>query len=104
MKARSTANVASISINGAAALLGLAGLIILIELAQSERALAGVAIYGFTLVLAYSSSTLYHGTRNRKLGPIFQAVDHCTIYLLIAGTYTPFAVLALWERHGPLLL
>ena len=104
MAMRSAANIASIAINAAAALFGIVGFGILIGMAESGDVLATVSVYGITLVLAYSTSALYHGARGGERGPIFQAADHCTIYLLIAGTYTPFAVLALRDRQGPLLL
>lgn len=104
MAARSAANTASITINAAATLLAVAGVVILAGMAPGERALASVAVYGIALVMAYGCSALYHATRGGARGPIFQAVDHCTIFLLIAGTYTPFAVLALRDRGGPLLL
>lgn len=57
------------------------------------------AIYGASLVLLYLASTLYHAFRREKLKFIFKICDHMAIYLLIAGTYTPFALVAL---HGPL--
>ena len=91
----------------AGALLAIAGTVVLIVLA----ALAGdpwkvvsVAIYGATLVLLYSFSTLYHSLRGRaKL--ILRKLDHHSIYLLIAGSYTPFCLVTLrgpwgWSLFG----
>jgi len=54
------------------------------------------AVYGASLFLLYLFSTLYHGTRGRAKG-VFRKLDHVSIYLLIAGTYTPFALVSL---HG----
>jgi hemolysin III len=55
-----------------------------------------LAVYGFMLIFLYTSSTLYHSLRG-KAKEVFHVFDHCAIYLLIAGTYTPFTLLVL---HG----
>lgn len=47
------------------------------------------SIYGASLILLYTMSSLYHGLKNKMVKKVFQVIDHCTIYLLIAGTYTP---------------
>ena len=47
-------------------------------------------IFGLSLMLMYSSSALFHGIKNNQLKRIFQKLDHCAIYILIAGSYTPF--------------
>lgn len=57
------------------------------------------AIFGTTLVLLYTASTLYHSFRNPKLKRILKIIDHSCIYALIAGTYTPFVLITL---HGAL--
>ncbi len=57
------------------------------------------SIYGMTLVLLYLASTLYHSFSNERLKYRFKILDHCAIYLLIAGTYTPFTLVPL---HGVL--
>ncbi len=54
-----------------------------------------VAIYGTTLVLLYTSSTLYHALMHTRAKKVFKIFDHASIYLLIAGTYTPFTLLIL---------
>lgn len=56
------------------------------------------AIYGVTLILLYTSSTLYHGIPNIRAKLILQQLDHAAIFLLIAGTYTPFTLVSL---RGP---
>lgn len=58
------------------------------------------AIYGATLIILYNSSTLYHLAINRRLKSFFQVLDHVSIYLLIAGTYTPFALITLQGPSG----
>lgn len=55
-------------------------------------------IYGVSLILLYSASTLYHAIPNPKAKRIFQLIDHSMIFVLIAGTYTPFALVSL---RGP---
>lgn len=56
------------------------------------------AIYGFTMILLYVMSSIYHGLSPRKTSKkVFQILDHCSIYLLIAGTYTPMALCTIRE-------
>ncbi|MFQ5416208.1 MAG: hemolysin III family protein [Myxococcota bacterium] len=64
----------------------------------------GCAIFGTTLVLLYAASTLYHGLRVGRAKRIFQRLDHAAIYLLIAGTYTPFTLVSLRGAWGWTLL
>jgi hemolysin III len=59
----------------------------------------GCAVYGISLVVLYAASTFYHSSTSPRLKGNLQIVDHCCIYLLIAGTYTPFGVL-IGERTG----
>ncbi|MFP4138600.1 MAG: PAQR family membrane homeostasis protein TrhA [Halomonas sp.] len=89
--------------HGIGALLSLAGVIVLLVLASLATRvdpwkLAGLGLYGTSLVLLYAASTLYHGVRHPRLKRRFQLLDHCAIYLLIAGTYTPFLLVNL---RGP---
>ena len=60
-------------------------------------------IYAITLVLVYLCSTLYHALGRTRLRHIFHVLDHVAIYLLIAGTYTPFALVSLGGRPGWML-
>jgi hemolysin III len=84
----------------AGAALALGGAVLLIVLAAltgDPWKVVSVSIYGVTLVLLYSISTLYHGLRGRAKN-VMQKLDHLSIYLLIAGTYTPFCLVTL---RGP---
>lgn len=55
-------------------------------------------IYGTTMILLYTMSSIYHGLKpNSKAKKVFQVLDHCSIFLLIAGSYTPFALCTLRE-------
>ncbi|EGO64360.1 PAQR family membrane homeostasis protein TrhA [Acetonema longum] len=88
--------------HGAGASLALAGLVVLIVFSCLYGGIwhrVSFSIYGVSLVLLYLASTLYHSFTNEKLKKIFQTIDHAAIYLLIAGTYTPFMLVPL---HGPL--
>lgn len=82
------------------AALALAGAVVLVVLAAvggDPWKVVGVAIYGVTLVLLYTFSTLYHSLRGRAKN-VLRALDHQSIYLLIAGSYTPFCLVTL---RGP---
>ena len=79
------------------ALGGAVTLIVLGALRADPWRVTSFAIYGATLFFLYLSSTLYHATRGRAK-EIFRKFDHAAIYLLIAGTYTPFALVTL---NGP---
>lgn len=60
--------------------------------------IASSIVYGITLILLYTMSSIYHGLNPKlKAKKIFQIIDHCSIFLLIAGTYTPFALCTLRE-------
>ncbi len=61
-------------------------------------------VFGFTLVLLYTMSTLYHSFRSPGLKQLFQIFDHVSIYLLIAGTYTPYMLVSLRDGNGWLIL
>lgn len=67
--------------------------------------LVGCAVFGTTLILLYTASTLYHGVQKPDLKSIMRILDHSTIFLLIAGTYTPFTLVNLrgpwgWSLFG----
>ncbi len=61
-------------------------------------------VFGFTLIVLYTMSTLYHSFHPPRLKRIFQKLDHLSIYLLIAGTYTPYMLVSLGEGNGPVML
>lgn len=93
--------------HGIGAALSIAGLIVLVTLAVTRGTvyqIVSFSIYGATLVLLYTASTLYHGLRRPGAKRVFKIVDHASIYLLIAGTYTPFLLVALRGVWGWVLL
>ncbi|MDF1877087.1 hemolysin III family protein [Sulfurimonas sp. SAG-AH-194-L11] len=81
--------------HGVGLFFSLIGLVVLIAYATlngSTLAIVSSAIFGTTLVIMYGSSTLYHALTHKKLKEVFQTFDHASIYLLIAGTYTPITL------------
>lgn len=91
---------ASSLIHAIGIVLSVVGLALLASVAATggdARHLASVCIYGVTLVFLYTASTLYHGVRNPRAKPVLRQLDHAAIFLLIAGTYTPFTLISL---HG----
>ena len=89
-------NMVSHIVGGA---LGIAALVLCVVMAAIHRDGYGVvsgAIYGATLILLYTMSSIYHGLPPRKYAKrVFQVIDHCSIFVLIAGTYTPISLVAL---------
>ena len=92
----------------AGALLALAGAVVLVvlgALAGDVWKIVSFSIYGATLVLLYSFSTLYHNAAQGRVKVFLQKLDHNAIYLLIAGSYTPFTLVSLrgpwgWSLFG----
>jgi len=80
------------------AVIGTSIAVTLAAMHTGTRATTAVAVYGGMLVILYLSSTLYHSLHG-KAKRVFRVFDHASIYLLIAGTYTPFTLVTL---HGPL--
>jgi hemolysin III len=61
------------------------------------------AIFGGTMIVLYTMSSIYHGLSPEKLAKkVFQVIDHCSVYLLIAGTYTPFTLCIIREYNSAL--
>jgi len=79
---------------------GLVFLVVLAALYGDTWRIVGFSVYGATLTILYIASTLYHSFRNRKVKKIFKIIDHSTIFLLIAGTYTPFLLISLRGAWG----
>lgn len=87
--------------------LSIAGLTLLVVLAAlygDVYQIVGFSVFGVSLVVLYLSSTLYHGLQHPKTKRIFKVFDHSSIYLLIAGSYTPFLLVALRGTAGWILL
>lgn len=80
---------------------GVIALILCVTVSSIKHNIYGIIssiIYGITMILLYTMSSIYHGLHpNLKAKKVFQILDHCSIFLLIAGSYTPFALCTLRE-------
>lgn len=88
--------------HGIGAVLGIVGLILLIIFLQKDSpyALFSVIVYGLSIVTLFLASTLYHSVRSEKRKHYFRIIDHISIYILIAGTYTPVLLIVLPDSLG----
>ncbi len=86
------------------ALVGLGALLAVSIQSGDPLQILSFAVFGFTLVLLYTMSTLYHSFHPPRLKKLFKVFDHVAIYILIAGSYTPFMVLTLGNTSGWLIL
>lgn len=95
--------IASSISHGIGAALSIAGLVILIWLSAVHGTawhIVSVSIFGSTLIILYLASTLYHSLPMPKVKRILKRLDHAAIFLLIAGTYTPFTLISLRGAWG----
>ncbi|BDR60472.1 hemolysin III [Lactobacillus xylocopicola] len=100
-------NIFSAVVHGIGSLLALIGLILLIIKAVSTHSALRITtftIYGTCLLLLYLFSTLFHSLIFTKARNVFQIFDHSSIFLLIAGTYTPYSLVTLGGKSGWILL
>ncbi len=88
--------------HGLGALMGIAGLVLLISYSRqnSDWSLFSVILYGFSIILLFTASALYHSVKGEKRRHYFRIIDHISIYVLIAGTYTPVLLIGLSESLG----
>lgn len=86
---------ASAITHGAGVVASILALVFMIQVAKDGWSLAGGITFGTTLILLYLASTLYHSVSGERLKSFFQVLDHVGIYLLIAGSYTPVALVSL---------
>lgn len=94
--------VSSIS-HGTGALFGVFALALCVARSVLHGSVIGTvasAIYGASMTILYSMSTLYHALGRNRAKVVFRVLDHCSIYLLIAGTYTPYTLVALGGALG----
>lgn len=100
--------IANAVTHGVAALLSVAGLAVLVAFAVlysgSPSVVAAVSIFGASMVFLYTASTLYHSIPNPRAKKVLQYLDHSMIYVLIAGSYTPFCLITLEGYTGIALL
>ena len=100
--------IANAVTHGVAALLSIAGLAVLVAFAVlysgSPKVVVAVSIFGASMVFLYTASTLYHSIPNPRAKKVLQYLDHSMIYVLIAGSYTPFCLITLQGYTGIALL
>ncbi|KAK8896272.1 hypothetical protein M9Y10_014169 [Tritrichomonas musculus] len=93
--------------HGAASLLSVFGSIFLIKSAMKTKNLSrqiGIIIFSASMFILYTVSSLYHGLGDGNFKRIMRYVDHCSVFILIAGTYTPFTFTVLRGREGTMIL
>lgn len=95
-------NMVSHIVGGAFGIAALATCVVRAFLVGGPYEIVGAFIYGFSMVILYTMSSLYHGLVPPMAKKVFQIIDHCTIFILIAGTYTPIALTSL-RRINPAL-
>ena len=88
--------------HGVGVLLGIAGLILLLvfNTNKTDWSLFSVIVYGVSIIVLFTASTLYHAVKGERRKHYFRVVDHISIYLLIAGTYTPVLLITLEQSFG----
>ena len=86
------------------ALMGLGALLTVGLQSRDPWILGSFTVFGVTMVLLYTMSTLYHSFSEPRLKKVFQVLDHISIYLLIAGTYTPFMLISVDSPSGNMIL
>jgi hemolysin III len=91
-------------VGAALALVGLGALLTVGIQTGDIWVIGSFAVFGFTMVLLYTMSTLYHSFHPPELKKLFQLFDHVSIYLLIAGTYTPYMLVSLRDGNGWLIM
>lgn len=94
--------ISSIS-HGVGALLGIAAMVLCIVKSAWQGdpyKIASSIIFGLTVMILYLMSCLYHALKVNKAKRVFRVIDHCTIFLLIAGTYTPYTLVSLRDTVG----
>ena len=84
------------------ALLGIVALVLLIifDTNKTDWSLFSVIVYGISIIILFAASTLYHSVKNENKKHYFRIIDHISIYLLIAGTYTPVLLISLEQTLG----
>lgn len=78
--------------------------IVLSSIYKDNIAILAMVIYGISMIILYTMSSLYHMLKPKTAKKVFQIFDHCSIFILIAGTYTPYMLIALNNQIGYIIL
>jgi len=97
-RAEEICNMTTHIVGGAFGIVALILCLIKAYLAANVWGVVSSSVYGASIVLLFTMSSLYHGLIPVKAKKVFRVIDHCTIYLLIAGTYTPIVLVSLREE------
>lgn len=92
--------------HGVAALLSIAGLVVMLSMmpvTAGAATITAAAVFGASMIFLYTASTLYHAIPNLRVKRILQVLDHSAIYVMIAGSYTPFCLVTLKGTMGTML-
>lgn len=92
--------------HGVAALLSIAGLVVMLcmmPVTAGAATITAAAVFGASMIFLYTASTLYHAIPNLRVKRILQVLDHSAIYVMIAGSYTPFCLVTLKGTTGTML-
>lgn len=92
-------NMVSHIVGGGIGVLVLVAGVIFSALCRDVWAVVGCSIYGASMIMLYTMSSVYHGLKNGTAKKVMQVLDHCTIYFLIAGTYTPILLGAMRRAY-----
>lgn len=92
-------NMVSHIVGGAFGIVALVACTVKAFIAFDVYKIVSAFIYGFSMVILYTMSSVYHGLRSATAKKVMQVLDHCTIFLLIAGTYTPVSLVALHKEN-----
>ena len=96
-------NMTSHIVGGAFGIVALVLCVVFSAIHRNGYAVVSSVIYGIAMILLYTMSSIYHGLKpKRKAKKVFQILDHCSIFLLIAGSYTPFCLVSFRETNPAL--
>ena len=88
-------NMVTHIVGGGFGVIALVACVLISALGGNSVGVVCSAIFGASMIVLYTASSLYHGLKNQTAKKVFQILDHCTIYFLIAGTYTPMLLCSL---------
>ncbi len=94
-------NMVSHIVGGGIGVVAFQACVIVAAYHQNIWGIVSGAVYGFTVILLFTMSSIYHGLREGFAKKVFQVLDHCTIFILIAGTYTPILLGRFREAYAP---
>lgn len=95
-------NMVSHIVGGGFGVIALVFCVIKAFIAGGADKIVSAFVYGFSMVILYTMSSVYHGLKPPTAKKVMQVIDHCTIFLLIAGTYTPISLVALRRENTAL--